>query len=154
MLTDIDLDDFLKSRGVKYAILKHGQSYRAYEASKELGIDVHDVVKSVLFVTSEGDAVLVIVRGDRRVDQGKLARELGTRKLRLASKEEVARITGYKVGALPPVGHKNMIKTMIDYAISLEKIVYAGGGAIDSSLKIRVKDIISLQNASFTKCTY
>ncbi|MDG6927081.1 MAG: YbaK/EbsC family protein [Nitrososphaerota archaeon] len=154
MLTDIELGEFLKSRAIEYEILKHGHSYRADEASRELGIDIREIVKSVLFITAEGTAVLVIVRGDRRVEQTKLAHELGTRKLRLASKEEVARITGYEAGTLPPVGHKNAIKTLIDNAVQAEKFVYAGGGTIGASLKIRVSDIIFLQNAKFTECMY
>lgn len=154
MLTDTDLDEFLKSRGIDYKIIKHGYSYRADEASRELGVGINEIVKSVLFVTSEGDPVLVIVRGDKMVDQGKLARELGTRKLRLASKDEVASISGYEPGTIPPVGHKNMIRTLIDYNISPENLVYAGGGTLGSSLRIRAKDIIFLQNATFTKCVH
>ncbi len=154
MLTDTDLEKFLKSRGIEYKILKHGNSYRADEASKELGIAISEIVKSVLFITMEGAAVLVIIRGDKRVDQSKLARELGTRKLRLASKDEVLRISGYEAGTLPPVGHKNVIMTLIDYTIPTEGSVYAGGGAIGSSLKIRVRDIIRLQNATFTWCIH
>ncbi len=152
MLTDIDLTEFLKSRRIEHNIIKHGYSYRADEASRELGVGINEIVKSVLFVTSEGTAVLVIVRGDKMVDQCRLARELGTRKLRLASKEEVARISGYEAGTIPPVGHKNKIMTLIDYTIPTENFVYAGGGALGSSLKIRAKDIISLQDATFTKC--
>ncbi len=152
MLTDADLENFLKSKNIEYQILRHGRSYRADEASKELGIPISEIVKSVLFITSEGDAVLVIVRGDKRVDQGKLARELGTKKLRLATRDEVLRISGYEAGTIPPVGHINRIMTLIDNTIPIEGSVYAGGGTIGSSLKIKVKDIIQLQSATFTDC--
>jgi len=152
LLTDADLENFLKSKKIEYQILRHGKSYRADEASKELGIPISDIVKSVLFITGEGKPVLVIVRGDKRVDQGKLAHKLGTRKLRLATRDEVIRISGYEAGAIPPVGHVNKIVTLIDNSIPIDAWVYAGGGSIGSSLKIRVKDIIQLQNASFTDC--
>jgi Cys-tRNA(Pro) deacylase len=147
MYTENDLSKFLDSRGIKYEIIKHGNSYRADEASRELGISISKIVKSVLFITSEGDAILVILRGDKRVNQGKLAKDLGTRKLRLASKDEIVKITGYEAGTLPPVGHKAAIKTLIDSSLSADEFVYAGGGSIGTSLKIMVKDIILLQNA-------
>ncbi|MGC8558237.1 MAG: aminoacyl-tRNA deacylase [Nitrososphaeria archaeon] len=147
MYTENDLSRFLDSNGIKYKIIKHGNSYRADEASRELGINISKIVKSVLFITSEGDAILAILRGDKRVDQRKLAKDLGTKKLRLASKDEVRRITGYEAGTLPPVGHKAKIKTLIDSSLSADEFVYAGGGSIGSSLRIMVKDIILLQNA-------
>ena len=151
-MTDVDLENFLKSRNIEYELIRHGKTYRADEASKELGIPISDIVKSVLFMTSEGKPVLVIVRGDKRVDQGKLARKLGTRKLRLATRDELLRISGYEAGAVPPVGHINKIPTLIDNSIPIDAWVYAGGGSIGSSLKIKLRDIVQLQNASFTDC--
>ena len=141
------LKAFLEEKGIEFEIIEHGASYRADQASKELGIDIKKIVKSVLFMNENKEPILIIVRGDKRVDQGKMAKALGFKKLRLATPQELTEITGYEPGTLPPVAHKSQIRTLIDEDVLAEDFVYAGGGSLGASLKISPKDIVKLQNA-------
>ncbi|MGC9209452.1 MAG: aminoacyl-tRNA deacylase [Nitrososphaeria archaeon] len=147
MLDDGYLEDFLRRSSVSFEIVHHGHSYRADEASRELGIDLKNIVKTVLFINERGEPLIVVIRGDKRVNQSKLAKALGFRKLRLATPQELLDLTGYQPGALPPVGHKRMIRTIVDRDIMGLEYVYAGGGSVNSSLKISPRDIVRLQNA-------
>ncbi|MDP8023713.1 MAG: YbaK/EbsC family protein [Conexivisphaerales archaeon] len=150
-MNETDLKRYLEEEGISFKIIKHGSSYRADEASRELNTDIKSIVKTVLFIADRKDPVIIIVRGDKRVDQTKMAKLLGYKKLRLATPEELREITGYEPGTLPPVAHKQSIKTVLDEDVMHMDYVYAGGGSLGSSLKISPKDIARLQNALILK---
>ena len=56
--------------------------------------------------------------------------ELNCKNVRLAKAREVKEITGYDIGAIPPIAHKQKIKTITDNKVSIlndDKVVYLGG---------------------------
>ena len=89
-----------------------------------------------------------MVTGDRRVDEEKLAKACGVKKVRKARPKAVKNITGYEVGALPPLGHKKPIKTFIDPKVMKYETVFGGGGAINKLLEIDPRDLKRLTNAT------
>lgn len=144
MLGPKDLENYLKEKGIDYELKYHEETYSAGKASQVLGIDVSDIIKSLLFMNEKGEPILVIVPGNRRVNQTQLAKILGFKKLRLAREDEVIEHTGYEAGGIPPVGHKNKIKCLIDEEVMKKEYVYGGGGAVNTTLKIKPKDILNL----------
>ena len=150
-MNEKDLRNYLEEKGVDFEIITHGSSYRADQASRELNIDLKKIVKTVLFMADGKQPLIIIVRGDKRVDQSRMAKVLGYKKLRLATADELREITGYEPGTLPPVAHKQIIKTVLDEDVMDEDYVYAGGGSLGSSLKISPRDIARLQNALILK---
>ncbi len=56
-------------------------------------------------------------------------------------------LTGYEAGALPPVGHKKPIKTIIDSKVMTLEKVFGGGGEINALLEINPIDVKRLTNA-------
>lgn len=122
-------------------------TYSASKAAEILGVSIDQIAKSILFINEENEPILVIVGGNKKVNQTKLAKQLGFKKLRLANKEEVLSHTGYEAGGLPPLGHSKQIKTYMDSEILNKKKVYAGGGSPNATLEIDPKIIRSLTNA-------
>ncbi len=100
------------------------------------------IIKSLLFISEEGP-ILVIVDGESKVDLNKLAKIFG--KVRLATPEEVERITGFKVGAIPPVGVE--VKTIMDPKVLENEFVIGGGGRIDRLSKLDPQKIVEYQGA-------
>ncbi len=100
------------------------------------------IIKSLLFI-SENEPVLVILDGESRVDLKKLTKLVG--KVRFASPEEVKQITGFEVGAVPPIGIK--IKTIVDKKVLENKFVIGGGGRIDRLIRLIPDKIIQHQKA-------
>ncbi|NHV99616.1 MAG: YbaK/EbsC family protein [Thaumarchaeota archaeon] len=150
-LSSRDLEVFLESRSVKHRILFHGETYSAEKASRELGISLEQVAKTVVFVNENKEPLIVVVPGGRRVNQDKLAKTLGFRKLRLATEEEVLNHTGYVAGAVPPVGHVKQVLAIVDESLLSKEKVYAGGGAVNATLEISPIDIVRLLNARVMK---
>lgn len=138
-----ELESFLRERGVKYEIVDVGDAWSSRSAAAAVGVGLESVAKTVVFV-GDGDAVLVVVPGDCRVDQRSLARMLGYRRLRLARREEVVEATGYEPGSVPPVGHAGRCRVVVDRRILGRGWVYAGGGSPRHLLRIRGADIAAL----------
>lgn len=146
-LTHEDLRAFLAAKGVDFQIYLHEETYSAEKASKVLGKDIKKVAKTVVFVDEKRSPLLVIMPGHRKVNQNRLAKLLGRKKLRLARPEEVLEATGYEAGAVPPVGHKGEIPTIMDEELLELDRVSAGGGSVNATLEISPRDIAALQHA-------
>jgi prolyl-tRNA synthetase len=68
-----------------------------------LGVEPRQVVKTLIYETEKG-LVAVVVRGDREINEVKLANHLDVQNLALASEEKVRAATGSAVGYAGPVG--------------------------------------------------
>lgn len=150
-LKSSDLEAFLKNTDVKYRIFFHGETYSAERASIELGVSLMDVAKTIVFVNENKEPLIVIMPGNRKVNQDKLAKTLGFKKLRLATPEEVLSHTGYEAGTVPPVGHVRQIPAIVDETLIQKEKVYAGGGAINATLEISPIDIVKILNAKIMR---
>lgn len=125
-------------------ILEVGVPVKTVEqASKATGADPSEIIKSILLISEKEGAILAIVDGRSKIDLEKLSQRFG--RVRLASPAEVKELTGYDVGALPPIGLP--IKTLIDVKVLERRYVIGGGGAVDRLTKIDPKKIVEIQKA-------
>jgi prolyl-tRNA editing enzyme YbaK/EbsC (Cys-tRNA(Pro) deacylase) len=125
-------------------IINVGKPVKTVEqAVKATGSSPKQIIKSLLFISGKEGPILVIVDGESRVDLEKVAKIFG--RVRLATPEEVKRITGFEVGGLPPVGIE--VKTMVDPKVLKNEFVIGGGGNIDRLSKINPKKIVEYQKA-------
>lgn len=99
----------------------------AAAAAAVLGCDVGAIANSLVF-QADGVALLVLASGAHRVHTGRLARRLGTGKIRPATPDFVLAQTGQRVGGVAPVGHPRPLRTVIDQALESFPVVWAGGG--------------------------
>lgn len=140
-----DFKAFLIREGIWHEFLSKGDTRQAEKASKATGIKLDDIVKSLVFKVGN-DFYLVIVQGSRKVSAKKLRNLLNEDNVRLANSGEVLEVTGFSVGAVPPIGLKNKVKCIIDTAITEKEKVWAGGGASDRLVHLKVEDIIKYHN--------
>lgn len=147
MLGPKELEETLRREGVSFSIVEVHRAATAREASESLGVPLERIAKTVVLVSENKDVILVVVRADRRVDQTRLARLLGFKKLRLATEEEVVSSTGYPPGGVPPVGHARRLPVYLDAELLGAGPIYAGGGDERHLLLIHPEDIIRLAGA-------
>lgn len=133
---------FLEKNNIWHEFLIRGDMKRADSAAKSAGIKVDDIAKSLLFKVGN-DFWLVIIQGSRKVSTKKLRILLEEENVCLASPEEVLDITGFPVGAVPPIGLKNKVKCIMDKDVSAKEKVWAGGGAADRLVHLKVEDIVN-----------
>jgi prolyl-tRNA editing enzyme YbaK/EbsC (Cys-tRNA(Pro) deacylase) len=99
----------------------------AAAAAAALGCAVGAIANSLIF-EADGAALLVVASGGHRVHPARLARRIGTGKVRRADPGFVLAQTGQEVGGVAPVGHPSPLRTVIDEALAAFPVVWAGGG--------------------------
>ena len=98
------------------------------ESAKQLGVDEHAVIKTLVFETNEKKPLIVLMHGDRQVSTKNLARHLGVKSVEPAAPERASKLTGYLVGGTSPFGTKTRIPVYVERTIfDLEKIYINGG---------------------------
>ncbi len=145
-----DVQDELAASGIPHETMRPPSSSRTAElAAEALGVDVADVVKSLLFVLDEERPVLALVTGDATVDADALARVTGTSEVRLARAHEVREPTGYWPGAVPPCALATDVTVVADPGVFAPEVVYCGGGTT-TMLRMRSADPDALLRARTT----
>ena len=93
----------------------------AKDAANSLNTEVGSIVKSLLF-RNEGNFLLCLVSGDKRCSLNKLKKIFNSKDLSMASPDEVKDQTGYTIGGVSPVGHKNKLEILVDESLNLSLI--------------------------------
>ncbi len=117
------------------------------DASEATGIDLHRITKNLVSRTDEGEYVLLVVPGDRRVNLRAAAEALGVRNVSLMPFEEAGSISGYPPGGTPSIGLKTKMRVVLDSELTEFKTLYCGGGTRDRLLEVKVSDVINLNDA-------
>ena len=84
-------------------------AWTAIDAANSLNTEVGSIVKSLLF-RNEENFLLCLVSGDKRCSLNKLKKIFNSKDLSMASPDEVKDQTGYTIGGVSPVGHKNKLE--------------------------------------------
>lgn len=91
------------------------------------------LVKTLLYRTSAGDVIAVLIRGDHEANEIKINRFLGTTEITLASAETVSTISSAPVGFAGPVGLTG-IRVIADHAVKAMRNFVVGGNKNDTHL--------------------
>src|SRR5687767_12196195 len=98
------------------------------ESARQLGVDEHAVVKTLVFETNEKRPLIVLMHGNREVSTKTLARLLGVKSVEPATPEKASKLTGYLVGGTSPFGTRTAMPVYVEKSIlSLERIYINGG---------------------------
>lgn len=115
--------------GLPIEIHEMAQSTRtAKEAVEACGCRVGQIVKSLVFRGREtGRPYLLLVSGANRVNEKGVAVHIGE-KLRRPDADDVRALTGFAIGGIPPLGHKEPLTTFIDRDLLAFDTVWAAAG--------------------------
>lgn len=103
-------------------------THTAQEAAEACGCAPGQIVKSLVFRgAASGAAWLVLVSGPNRVHEKRLGRALGEGLAR-ADADFVRAATGYAIGGVPPLGHTEPLRTVMDRDLMAFATVWAAGG--------------------------
>ena len=97
------------------------------DAADALGVAVGQIAKSVIFRRLADDAVvLVVASGDRRVDERKVAAQVGP--IGRADASFVKSRTGFSIGGVAPIAHATPALTLIDRELFRFEVIWAAAG--------------------------
>jgi len=143
----VDLEDYLKRRKVWHRFILKPETVHTADAARVAGIDLQRVTKNLVSQTDEGEYVLLIVPGDRKVNLKAAANVLGVKRVRLVPFDQAEEISGYPPGGTPSVGHKTRMKVIVDRSLLRFETIYCGGGSRNKLVELRTTDTLRLNEA-------
>lgn len=125
-------------------------THTAVEAAQALGTTVAAIVKSLLFRIDGAEPLLVLASGPNRVDTGLLAELVGG-EVTMADAKSVKVVTGYSIGGVPPIGHPQPLRTIIDRDLLKLPIVWAAAGSSTAVFGIEPQRLLELTKATVAR---
>ena len=108
-----------------YDYVEHGGTE---ESARQLGLDEHAVVKTLVMQDQDAKPLIVLMHGDCKVSTKNLARQIGAKSVEPCKPEVANRHSGYLVGGTSPFGTKKDMPVFIEESIlSLPRIAINGG---------------------------
>lgn len=139
----VDVHNFLQTEDIAHEFYKMPHPARsAAGVAAVLGLDIAQVAKAIVFIADGERPLMAVIPGNTKVDQQKLKKAANAKRLRLATPEQIVELTGYLIGATPPVALAKEIPVYIDLHALREDVLYIGGGEPNSILKIRSYDLV------------
>jgi Cys-tRNA(Pro)/Cys-tRNA(Cys) deacylase len=106
-------------------------------------------VLKTLVVEAHDIRAVAVVPASARVDLKAVARVLGTRRADLAEVADAERATGYRVGAISPLGLRSALPTVIDRSVRDFDAVFVSAGQRGLEVELAPADLASLARATF-----
>ena len=119
----------------------------AAAAAEQIGCTLGAIANSLVFVSAEGDPVLIMTSGAHRVDLDRVRSGYGL-DLRRASAEFVRAHTGQPIGGVAPVGHPAPIRTLVDRDLAGFDPLWAAGGVPHAVFPLSYADLLRLTDGT------
>jgi prolyl-tRNA editing enzyme YbaK/EbsC (Cys-tRNA(Pro) deacylase) len=123
-----------------------GGTPTAEDAAEAAGCRLDQIVKSLLFAC-DGRWVLVMVPGDRRADRAKVAAAAGCGHVKIASPDEVARVTGFEAGGVAPFPLSGVDTVLLERLLLAHDVVWIGAGSPRHMAALAPADLARLARA-------
>lgn len=136
---------YLKNIDEKYEIISLDKTARtAQDAAKSLNVEVGAIVKSLIFKSIDNSFYyLCLTSGDKRISINKLSK-INNLEIIKANADEIKEITGFSIGGVPPLAHKNPLKTYLDKSLSRFENLYAAAGHPHAIFKIHFNELFKI----------
>lgn len=108
-----------------YDYVDHGGTA---ESARQLGLDEHHVVKTLVMQDERAEPLVVLMHGDRQVSTKNLAREIGCKSVEPCKPEVAQRHSGYLVGGTSPFGTKKALPVYVEASVLELPRVWINGG--------------------------
>ena len=143
----ISLEDYLIRNRIWHRFLVKNETIHTAEASKATGIDLHRITKNLISKTDNGEYVVLVIPGDRRVNLKAASIALGVKNVKLIPFNQSEQISGYPPGGTPSLGFKMKMRVVLDYDLDKFSTFYCGGGTRGLLLEVRLLDVKKFNDA-------
>ncbi len=144
----------LEAAGLAYRVLVHDAPVRSLEeAAAARGVDVVDVVKTLVVRRGEGDYLFVLVPGGRSISWPKLRALLGISRMSMPPADEAFEATGMKRGTITPFGSRHPWPVVADVLLASRGEVTLGSGAHDVAIAVDAKAALEALAATVADVT-
>lgn len=121
---------WLRAHGIDYS--EHPYDYvergGTAESARQLGVDEHHVVKTLLMQDERAQPLVVLMHGDKQVSTKNLARAIGAKSVEPCAPEVAQRHSGYQVGGTSPFGLRKPMPVWVEASVLELPRIYINGG--------------------------
>jgi Cys-tRNA(Pro) deacylase len=132
-----------------YEYVEHGGTE---ESARQLGVDEHSVVKTLVMEDEHAKPLIVLMHGDRTVSTKNLARQIGAKRVEPCKPEVANRHSGFLIGGTSPFGTKKAMPVYVESSILDLDTVYLNGGRRGYLVSIAPSVLTGLLNARPVQC--
>jgi Cys-tRNA(Pro) deacylase len=141
---------FLRKHAVAFG--EHPYSYEdkggTSVSARELGVDEHAVVKTLVMEDDAARPLIVLMHGDCKVSTKELARQVGVKKIEPCKPEVATRHSGFLVGGTSPFGTRKRLPVYIERSILELPIIYINGGRRGYLVSMAPQEVLRLLEAT------
>ena len=127
-------------------------THTAADAARALGVGQAQIVKSLVFVAPRGDGglepIICLAAGTNRVSIALLSAVTGEPGVRRATAREARELTGFSIGGIPPLGHLQPVRVVMDPDLGRYPEVWAAAGHDRSVFPVSPAALRALTNAT------
>jgi Cys-tRNA(Pro) deacylase len=129
-ISETPATQFLRKQGV--AFTEHPYTYEEHGgttvSARELGVEEHAVVKTLVMQDEAARPMIVLMHGDRTVSTKNLARAIPCKSVEPCKPDVAQRHSGYQIGGTSPFGVRKAMPVYVEESIlALDKIYINGG---------------------------
>ncbi len=154
MSTETPATRFLTEHGVAFTV--HAYEYEdrggTRGSSQKLGVEEHQVIKTLVFEDETKAPLLVLMHGDRQVSAKALARELGVKTVQPCKPEVAQRHTGYQVGGTSPFGTKKALRVCCERTINTLPRIFINAGGKGLLCSIAPAELVRVLSPTLVDC--
>jgi Cys-tRNA(Pro)/Cys-tRNA(Cys) deacylase len=145
----------LEGKKVSYQVHTYpGRERDAMVVARHLGVPAGQVFKTLVVTRERGKPILVMIPADSQLDLKRLAKELGEKKVQMASHQEAEQLTRLQVGGISPLALLNKgFQITIDVAARQYESIYISAGEKGINLQVGVVDLLRITGARVIQAT-
>jgi len=113
-------------------------------SARELGVDEHAVVKTLVMEDERKKPLIVLMNGDRQVSEKQLARIMGVKTVTPCTPDIAHKHTGYLVGGTSPFGTRTAMPVYMEETILALPRIYINGGKRGYLVGIDPREVVRL----------
>ena len=144
-----DVTAALDENGLEYRVIVHREPVTSLaEAAVARGVDIIDVVKSLVVRRGDDDYVIALIPGGRSLSWPKLRSVLGVSRMSMPPADEAFDATGFKRGTITPVGTSRPWPVIADDRLADRSEITLGSGAHDVAIGVAPLALFDAVNAT------
>jgi Cys-tRNA(Pro) deacylase len=143
----------LEVNGVTHWVVVTEPASSAEESAQFQGIELRQLLRTIVVRRGEDDYLFVLVPGGRRFDWPKLREHLGVKRMSLPDADEAKAVTGYERGTITPFGATRPWPVIADKSIEGLPVVAIGGGRRGTNIHITPHDLVEATKADVVDVT-
>jgi Cys-tRNA(Pro) deacylase len=153
-ISETPATQMLRKHGIAFS--EHPYDYEEHGgttvSARELGVDEHHVVKTLVMQDEAAKPLIVLMHGDCKVSTKNLARGIGCKSVEPCKPDVAQRHSGYMVGGTSPFGTKKALPVYVEESILALETIYINGGRRGYLVGIKPQELVKLLSAKPVHC--